>query len=204
MITIRQIERLWKDQSYKAMFGELTGVRPEGRVTSVASELGAEATKSLSAAAMGVIRLDELNQSHCPLYAHLLNRIVQAQQEDGGWAGDLMATALCVRALCTYRGEIPAIEHGIACLAYLQQPAGIWPRMPIRRMPSDAAVSAYILLQLGDESRFASRVRLRDAARWFETYQDQLDADARQLWQHARLRCRPRMMQAHEAALFMS
>jgi len=204
MITVRQIERLWKDQSYQAMLGELTGVRPEGRVASVASELGAEAVKSLSAAAMGVIRLDELNQSHCPLYAHLLNRILQAQQDDGAWAGDLMVTALCVRALCTCRGEVPAIDHGVKYLADLQQPAGIWPRVPIRRMPSDAAVSAYILLQLGDESRFAGQVRLRDAVRWFETHAVELDADARQLWHHARLRCRPRMMPASEAALFMS
>jgi len=41
---------------------------------------------------------------------------------------------------------IPAIDRGIACLADLQQPAGIWPRVPIHRMPSDAAASAYILL----------------------------------------------------------
>jgi len=204
MITVRQIERLWKDQSYQAMLGELTGVRPEGRVASVAGELASEPVRSLSAAAMGVVRLDELNQSHCPLYAHLLNRILQAQQDDGGWAGDLMATALCVRALCSYRGKIPAIDRGIKYLADLQQPAGIWPCVPIRRMPSDAAVSAYIILQLGNESRFTSQIRLRDAVGWFEAHQSELDADARQLWQHARLRCRTQMIQAGEPALFLS
>ncbi len=189
MTTVRQLERLWKDQSYGTLVKDLITARTEGTVPSVREELSSEATKSAVAAALGIIRLAELDQAHVPLFSKLIRRVLELQETDGGW-GDAMTTATCLRALCTSRGEGPAIDRGIAYLAALQQPAGVWPRIPIRRIQSDAAVSAYVLMQLGGESRFTNAVRLKDALAWFENHQSELDADARTLWQHAKRRCR--------------
>ena len=87
-----------------------------------------------------------------PLCPKLIRTIIAKQDPDGGW-GDLMLTALCIRALSINNGSGDAVCRAIHFLANMQQPTGIWPRIPIRRMPHDAfAVSAFILLQLGRQS----------------------------------------------------
>ena len=83
---------------------------------------------------LGIIRLDELCQSASSLYPELVRALLAEQESDGGWH-DPMTTALCLRALLCGRGGGLAIERGLAFLANLQKPQGLWPKAPIRRTP---------------------------------------------------------------------
>ncbi|HTL29264.1 MAG TPA: hypothetical protein VL282_08585 [Tepidisphaeraceae bacterium] len=184
MVTVKQIEKLWKAESHGRLFRELVANRPEASV-----RLEAELPASpVSAAAMAMIRLDELSQSHVPFHQKLLHHVLSRQEADGGW-GDPMATALCMRALLAGRGHGQSIDRGLLYLANLQKSEGIWPKVPIRRMESDPFVSAFILYQLGASGQFRSAVRFFDALNWFESNEPRLDAETRRLWDHASIRC---------------
>lgn len=184
MITVRQIERRWEAKSHDRLFKDLTAARPEGSL-----RLGIDDSRPVCAAALAVIRLDELSQSHVKLYSKLIKTIVGSQEADGGW-GDLITTALCLRALLCGNGKGLAIERALKYLADLQQNEGIWPNVPIRRMPADPYVSALILYQLGDQPQFGRAARVADALRWFQSHESWLDEQTTELWRRARMRCR--------------
>jgi hypothetical protein len=184
MITTRQIERLFSDQQPRRLYRELIAGRPEAIFA-----LEPVLARPVPLAALGIVRLDELNQSHGALYRRVLNVVLLAQQSDGGW-GDPMTTAICLRALLSGGGHGQAIERGLMNLAHLQQPHGAWPREPLRRMPTDEFASAFILLQLGDRQPFRRSVRFQDACAYFTTNSSTMDPEARRLWTHAAVRCR--------------
>jgi hypothetical protein len=184
MTTVRQIQRLWTSRQHTRLFRDLLAMRPER-----ALRLEMELDRPAPAAALAMIRLEELDQSHVPFYGELLRFVLRAQEADGGW-GDPMATALCLRALMCDRGQGHAIDQGLLYLANLQKPEGIWPNVPIRRMPADPYVSAFVLYQLGQSARFRSAVRFFDAINWFQTHERTLDSQTRCLWDRAALRCR--------------
>src|SRR5688500_12363947 len=184
MFTIRQIERLWNSKQYRRLAVELLQGRPEASY-----RLEAEFGRSIPAAALALVRMDELAQSHHPLYRTLLNVLILGQEADGGW-GDVMTTALCVRALTCGDGQGVAVERGIAYLAQLQKSEGVWPHVPIRRMPADAFVSAFVLFELGESESFRRAARLTDAVDWFNANLATLDAHTRRLWDRAVARCR--------------
>src|SRR5439155_23951240 len=94
MITVRHIERLFSHHQHPRLYRELIAGRPEGSLGGVEAVLA----RVVPIAALGMIRLDELSQSHTSMYRRLLNVVLTAQQPDGGW-GDAMTTALAVRAL---------------------------------------------------------------------------------------------------------
>ena len=182
MVTLHRLQRLWDERAYGRLSAEVLGIRPEAAILS-----RAEGSTALSAAANTMVRLDELTQGGSRLCGTLVRKVVAAQQADGGW-GDLLTTAMCVRALCCGRGNGVSIERGIAYLANLQKPEGIWPAEPLRRMPEDAFTSAYILLLLGNDARFQDAVDLHAAVTWFNENGDSLDAATKQLWEHAKRR----------------
>jgi hypothetical protein len=97
-------------------------------------------------------------------------------------------TALCLRALLCGNGNGVAIERGIAALEALQKPEGIWPGMPVRRMPVDPFISAFVLLLLGDRIIFRKAIRFDDAVEWFKMNELALDEQTARLWSHARRR----------------
>ena len=115
MITVRQVERDWNARHYEKLFRELTAFRPEASF-----RFEFEDNRSTPAAAMALIRLEELSQAHVPLYGRLLRAVLASQdQRDGGWS-DPMVTALCLRALMAGRGNGLAIDLGLRYLADLQ------------------------------------------------------------------------------------
>lgn len=183
MITVRQIQRLWSAKAYEKLMQQLLAPRPEG-----SARLESELTGALAAAAMAVVRLDELAQSYVPLYGQIVRTILAAQQADGGW-GHPMTTALCVRALTCGRGHGVAIDRGVAYLAGLQKDDGVWPNVAVRRMPVDPFASAFILMQLGDHAPFRDGVRFDDAVAWFDQNELALDPATAKLWRHAVRRC---------------
>src|SRR5690242_20123657 len=98
MQTTRQIERLWNARQYDRLAAEMLRARPE-----FSHRLVAELSQSVPAAALALIRLDELNQGFHPLCGKLIRTIIAAQEGDGGW-GDPLVSALCLRALMCNRG----------------------------------------------------------------------------------------------------
>jgi hypothetical protein len=183
MITVRQIERLWNAKTYAKLFRELMSARPEASL-----RLETELQRATPVAALAVIRLDELSQSYVPLCGRLIQTLLTDQQADGGW-GDPMTTALCLRALLCSNGQGWAIDLGMKYLSNLQKSEGIWPAVPLRRMPADPYVSAFILMQLGDSDTFRKSVRFTDAVAWFDANKSELDPEARKLWDRATQRC---------------
>jgi hypothetical protein len=184
MMTVRHIERLWRAQAYKKLLHEMLRGRAEASIC-----LEDELAGPLPAAAAAIVRLDELTQAHVPLYDKLLRTILAAQDKDGGWV-DPMNSAICLRALLASNGRGQAIERGLLYLSAMQKPEGIWPKVGFRRMPADPLVSAFILLQLGNQERFRRSVRFLDALNWFEWHEHTLHDGARRIWHHASIRCR--------------
>jgi hypothetical protein len=184
MITVRQIERSWTARTYEKLFRDLVLTRPEAGY-----RFEHEQGRSTPAAAMSVIRLEELSQSHAPICAKLIHAILASQESDGGW-GDAMTTALCLRALLCSKGDGAAIDRGLKYLANLQKTEGVWPAIPLRRMPADAYVSAFVLYELGDNSRFREVVDVDAAVEWFQQNEPTLDERSRRMWDRARYRCR--------------
>lgn len=196
MFTIRQIERLWNAKQYRRLAVELLTGRPEASY-----RLETEFSRSVPAAALALIRMDELTQSHHPFYRTLLNVLIVGQEADGGW-GDVMTTALCVRALTCGDGQGVAVERGLAYVAQLQKSEGTWPKVPIRRMPGDAFVSAFVLFELGEADAFRRTSRVADAVDWFAGNLATLDADTHRLWDRAAARCRTRSRAAEATGLW--
>jgi hypothetical protein len=182
VITVRQIQRLWDDRKYHRLIAELIEARVES-----SPRLATRLDGSIAAAALGLIRLEELDQAHTPLAATLLRCIIASQGNDGGW-NDPLLCALCVRALLTCRGHGVAIDRGMQFLAQLQKSEGIWPNESLRRMPADSYVSAFILLQLGSSAGFRDVVRSDEAWNWFDSHARSLDGETCKLLSHARLR----------------
>lgn len=185
MVTVRQMERDWVARKYEKLLASLTAARPEANFA-----FDPSAGRAVPAAAVALIRLDELNQAYVPLYGRLVRALLAAQSvTDGGW-GDPAVTALCLRALMGSRGNGLAIERGLDYIASLQKDDGLWPAGPIRRMAADTITSAFVLYQLGDKAVFRDAVRFDDVVEWFEARGRKLDADSRQWWGLARMKCR--------------
>ena len=182
MTTTRQIEKLWKSKAFAKLVAQLLAGRPE---SGMGFEL--ELSKCVPAAALAVIRLDELSQSYTAVCGELIRHILARQEADGGW-GDVMSTALCLRALLCGQGHGAAIDCGLEYLGNLQRIDGLWPAVPIRRLPGDARATAFVMLQLAGHAPFQGAIRVELVSAWFEENEEKLDPAVRRLWSHARLR----------------
>src|SRR2546430_16479426 len=121
MITIRHIERLFSHHQHPRLYRELIAGRPE-------ATLGLEGAlaRVVPIAALGMIRLDELSQSHTSMYRRLLNVVLPAQQGDAG-RGDPMTTAVALRAPLSRGRQGPAVDRRLPDPANLPQDDRPWP-----------------------------------------------------------------------------
>ena len=193
MITLHRIDRLFSEHKHPRLYRELVAARPEAFVG-----LDDALTHVAPIAALGIIRLDELNQSHTSTYRRLLNVLLTSQKPDGGW-GDCVTTALVVRALLCGGGHGSAVERGLFYLARMQQDDGLW----AVESSGNALVSAFVLMQLGDRSEFRQRVRFGAALAWFTTHRKSLNPATQKLWNHAAVRCCAAATRDHAAGLFL-
>jgi hypothetical protein len=182
MITVRQLERLWQEKAFSRMSALLLKMRTESSV-----RLATELARSLPVAAMAIIRLDELSQSHAPLCPRLIRHILAAQEADGGW-GDALTTALCIRALSASHGDGPALTRGLEFLAGQQKDDGSWPRVSIRRLPGDPFTTALVLFHLGENQKFSDLADCAKAADWLATQEPNLDIETRRLYRRLHLK----------------
>jgi hypothetical protein len=194
MTTVRHIERLWDAKAWGRLLRELLENRAES-----STRLEVEVHSLVAAAAMAMIRLDELGQSHTPLFGRLIRTLLASQDPDGGWR-DPATTALCLRALLIDRGQGLAIDRGLRYLGTMQKDEGAWPNEPIRRMGADGFTSALVMFHLSDAPAFRAAVRFDDAVRWFTRHADELDNEAKRLWSLASLRCRTLVAAEREVA----
>lgn len=183
MMTIRTIERHWSAKAYKRLAGELLAARQEASFELEGTD------RPCFVAALALVRMDELTQTHHPLYGTLLRTVLKAQEKDGGW-GDPATTALCLRALFQGHGEGDAISAGLAYLAMMQKEEGIWAAGPMRRMPADPSSSLFILYQLGENVRFREAVDFDAALEWFTQPEAPLSGELRSVCQWASRRWR--------------
>lgn len=180
MTTTRQIERFWQAKDYARLLVQLLSGRSENFV-----RVRTDTEPRLATAALALVRLDEFNQSHTSVCGELVRTLLSAQEADGGW-GDPMTTSLCVRALKTARGQGIAIERGLEALANLQKIDGSFPAEPLRRMPSDAFVTAFVLYEVGCD---AQHIRVDEALMWLDAHTGSLDDATRVLRDRLNIRC---------------
>ena len=190
MTTVRQIQRLWQAKAFDKLMQLLLTPRAEGS-DRLRAELLSTAAGRTAAAALSVVRLDEMSQAFAPLYAECVRAVLAAQLPDGGW-GCPMVTAVCVRALQCGRGHGTAVDRGLHHLADVQKDEGLWPNPPVKRLPADPFASAFVLMQLGDSDAFRDAVRFDEAVDWFDQKASTCDAETRRLWSHATHRCAAR------------
>jgi hypothetical protein len=182
MITVRQLERLWEAKSFARMSSLLLDMRPESSL-----RLTSEFSRATPAAALAVIRLDELSQAHTPFCARMIRHLLASQEADGGWA-DAATTALAIRALSCCDGHGLAIDHAVNFLANLQKEDGSWPKIPLRRLPGDAFTTATVLFYLTDNARFAQLSAPQKAMTWLSAHDCDLDEQTLKLCRTLRLR----------------
>lgn len=197
MLTVRHLEREWNCGAYARLMRELLSARGEAT-----PKLLIELSKPVPAAAMVLVRLDELGQSHVPLFSKLIRTLLAAQEVDGGWS-DPLVTALVVRALRLSNGHGGVIDRGMEYLAGLQKDDGLWPAGAIRRLASDPFVSAWILFHLGGDATFRRTVRYDDALAALELLEPGLTPDAKRLWSRVNRR-RPLLMKPAVVAAMSS
>ncbi len=184
MTTVRHVDRLWTGRVWGKLLSELLSNRPEA-----SPRLEVELHSLVATAALAMIRLDELNQTHTPLFSKLVRTVLASQDRDGGWR-DAATTALCLRALLIDGGHGVAVDAGLRYLALLQRDDGAWPKEPLRRMPSDGFTTALLLFELGGCGEFRNSVRCDEAAGWLDRHAAESDADTKRLWGLACPRCR--------------
>lgn len=183
MVTVRQIERVWDAKDYGRLANDLLSVRVEN-----SPRLGMELGRATPSAALALIRMDELSQGGSPAYRRLLGVLLKNQQADGGW-GDVITTAVCLRALLCGGGNGQAVQRAVEYLRDLQKADGLWPGVPIRRAAGDTFVSAFVLLQVGDQPKFQAQVQVEQAVNWFLDHEEELDYETQRLWALAKVRC---------------
>ena len=183
MITVRQMERFLNARDYARILHDLTSQRADALI-----RWEAQASRHTLAAAMCVIRLDELNCAAHPLASKLIAAVLASQEADGGW-GDALSTALCLRALLAGRGDGVAVDRGLAFLANLQQDEGAFPAGPFRRMPADSHASAAVLYLLAELPAAWGSIDLSATLSWLQCNAYALDTATRALLRHAALRC---------------
>jgi hypothetical protein len=182
MITVRQLERFWQEKAFDRMSRLCIEMRPESSV-----RLAIETSRAVPAAALAVIRLDELSQSHAPFCGKMIRTILAGQEADGGW-GDVITTALCLRALACNSGQGPAIDRGFDYLRSLQKDDGSFPKVPLRRMPGDAFTTALVAYYLIDDPRAAGALDLDAALAYLELTETELDSETIRVWRCLSLR----------------
>lgn len=171
MTTTKQIERLWDERAYP----RLARLILESRCDIDPGLVGRIARSTVAAAALAVIRLDELAQNARPIAQRLVRALIAMQQPDGGW-GDVAVSVLAIRALRCACGDGAVIARGVRWLAELQKDEGAWPAEPIRRLSADPATTAFVLQHLAADPLLAAEARLVDAVDWLETHHDQADS----------------------------
>mgnify|MGYP005847101779 CR=1 FL=1 len=185
MMTVRQIEKWWAARDYAKLARECLAGRSEG-IPSMRELL----LNPLAAAALALVRLDELGQ-RSEVTSTLLRAVINAQSDEGGW-DDPLLTALCVRALQAHGAPSQCAAAGIASLARLQRDDGAWPREPLRRMPGDTLATSFVLLQLVNDAAFRAVARVDDAVRWLRDQSSHLPGDVESLSRVALLRAASR------------
>lgn len=158
MTTVRQMDGMWTDGQGKKLFAELSKFRPDVPEF-LTTELGGSA---VAAAALSMIRLQELSQTRTPLYRALLARLTVTQQPDGGW-GDTLATVLAARALLNDAEGRSAGMKAVVLLSGLQLEDGTFPRTTSRRIAGDTLATAFFLAHLVRIPDVANRIRLEAA-----------------------------------------
>lgn len=151
-----------------------------------------------SAVAMALRRVVELTYGPTGLSRELAGHLLKAQQPDGSYGRDPLATATVVSALGRLFTEQPgaagddardARDRALAALASLQGEDGLFRSSELgvdRTQQERAQCSAFILFLLAGDEEFRHTVRFADLLNWFEQRRDDLEDDTRRLWLLAR------------------
>lgn len=158
MTTVRQMQSWMSDGQHGRAIAELSQFRGD-LPAEIVRELNGSA---IAAVALAAIRLQELNQQRTTLYRGLLARLVGLQLADGGW-GDVLPSALAIRALLGDASTRGDAIRGIDWLCGQQKDDGSLSREPIRRLPGETMVTAFVLAHLSRSSEFAMRFRIEAA-----------------------------------------
>lgn len=152
-----------------------------------------------AAIALGLKRVTELTYGPTTLGREMTRSLLDAQQPDGSFEGDPLATAAALAALNLLQHDQPggygpqttlARDHALAALAAMQDDEALFRdraafagATPLDRTEQDRALTtAFILFLLGRDQDFRAAVRFADLLDWFDLHAHNLDEDTRQLF----------------------
>jgi hypothetical protein len=151
-----------------------------------------------AAVAMALRRVIDLTYGPTGLSRDLVSHLLKAQQPDGSYGYDPLATAAVASALGRLIAEQSAAageeartarERALAPLAAMQGEAGLFRGSDLgvdRTEQERAQCTAFILFLLAGDEGFQQAVRFADLLNWFEQRQDSLEDETRRLWLMAR------------------
>jgi hypothetical protein len=180
MITLAKLKRLWQNGRHRALIRELVAGRPESRL-----ELDVRLPGRITAAALGVIRLVETNQTRTPLFEELRQTLLWTQNRDGSFSEPADATDETLARTALVRRALLSTDPDAAGRA-----ADHLRRTYAAGWGSLGLTTPFVLLQLG---RMADEVADLSSAFSREPTNGphEVDAIERWAWRHARLRCKP-------------
>jgi len=161
MTTIRQINGLWSEGRTRQLVAELTRYRPDFPPTLI----DALASNPLAAAALAMIRLQELDQTLLATYDGLKRKLLDAQENDGSF-GSIAVTVLACRALLTEASASESLRKGLEYLSLTQREDGGFPIDAPRRLPADLMNTALCIYHLSRDDRAKRALRFEAAGRW--------------------------------------
>lgn len=161
MTSVRQIDGLWSEGRTRQLVTELTRFRPDFP----ASLIDSLSSSAVVAAALAMMRLQELDQTLFASYEGLERKLLASQAEDGSF-GSIPVTALACRALLVEPTSSEALRKGLEYLGSMQREDGSFPIDSPRRLPGDLLTTALCIYHLSRDDRAKRALRFELAGRW--------------------------------------
>lgn len=190
MLSLNLLEKLFDAQRFDRL---LEGVVENGLPLPLPLRARLAASP-VACAALGLRRLVELTYRPTTLSNTMTRYLLEAQDADGSYAGDPLATAAAVAALAAVRQDhqvddlalLDAQERALAALSALQDDDGLFRFVDDRSEDQRALAGAFVLWLLGTHDAFRATVRLADLLNWFEDREADLPDAVHELWRMAR------------------
>lgn len=161
MTSVRQIDGLWSEGRTRQLVTELTRFRPDFP----ASMIDSVSSSPVVAAALAMVRLQELDQTLLASYEGLKRKLLASQAADGSF-GSIPITVLACRALLAEPTGAEALRKGLEYLGLIQREDGGFPVDELRRLPSDLLATALCIYHLSRDDRAKRALRFEAAGRW--------------------------------------
>ena len=189
MLSVHLIERLFRQNDQERL---LRGLGESGSDTPLSLLLRLLQSPSATTG-LALRRVAELTYGPTPISRDMIQSLLDRQDDDGLFDGDVLATACAAAAFVQLdrdHGRIDpevafALDRSISGIAQRQLESGLFEDHADQTDGDRQMAAAFMLLLLADCDEFRLAVRFADLASWFESHASRLDPVAGRLWELA-------------------